>query len=63
MGQKDKKRKKKIERQEWNTFHAWADQQASALIDQYAEPSMYIEFAYEGRMYKGSVPCVGEVEK
>ena len=31
-------------------------------IGQYAEPVMTIEFAYEGKIYKGTVPCVGVVE-
>ena len=65
MSKKAKKREKKRTKRRRAMLRATAmqhaNQQAAQLLNQYAEPHMTIKFMYEGKMYEGFVPCVGEV--
>lgn len=59
-----KKKRKKAKKQKPGLLTSQAiDKFLDETIAQYAEPHMIIEFAYEGKIYKGTVPCVGEIDR
>jgi hypothetical protein len=59
MSKKGKKREKKQKNKATLGIPLWL----GTYLTHYTEPTITVKFAYEGRVYKGIVPCVGEVEK